>query len=178
MLKHEHVGEAFFDRDAATFILNEFSQAPEPSAAEQSLTVAAQSSAELIDCIGEAVGPNWTRLLSPEAPTSEMNRFTIETECQVDSIEDLDADQSHNVRVKLTNGHQYDVDVVVTAVGVDPSLSWIPDAVERCEDGGLRVDTFMQTNVGDVYAAGDCCTVDWGDEMAPHWFQMRLWTQV
>lgn len=34
----------------------------------------------------------------------------------------------------------------------------------------------MQTNIDNIYAAGDVCTVDW--PLAPHWFQMRLWTQA
>ena len=35
----------------------------------------------------------------------------------------------------------------------------------------------MQSSVPDVYAAGDACTIAWTDK-SPHWFQMRLWSQV
>ncbi|KAK2719290.1 hypothetical protein QYM36_004937 [Artemia franciscana] len=34
----------------------------------------------------------------------------------------------------------------------------------------------MLTSASDVYAAGDSCTVNW--DTAPHWFQMRLWSQA
>jgi NAD(P)H-nitrite reductase large subunit len=34
----------------------------------------------------------------------------------------------------------------------------------------------MQTNIKDVYAAGDCCSAGW--EKSPYWFQMRLWSQA
>lgn len=34
----------------------------------------------------------------------------------------------------------------------------------------------MLTSENDVYAAGDVCTVGW--DVAPRWFQMRLWTQA
>ena len=34
----------------------------------------------------------------------------------------------------------------------------------------------MQTNIHDIYAAGDSCTASWS--LAPHWFQMRLWSQA
>jgi small subunit ribosomal protein S18b len=34
----------------------------------------------------------------------------------------------------------------------------------------------MLTNLEDVYAAGDVCSVGW--KIADHWFQMRLWTQA
>lgn len=29
-----------------------------------------------------------------------------------------------------------------------------------------------------IYAAGDCCILDWGGKEHPHWFQMRLWSQA
>lgn len=35
----------------------------------------------------------------------------------------------------------------------------------------------METNLPDVYAAGDVCFADWGSH-SKHWFQMRLWTQA
>lgn len=34
----------------------------------------------------------------------------------------------------------------------------------------------METNIQDVYAAGDVCCASWN--LAPHWFQMRLWSQA
>ena len=34
----------------------------------------------------------------------------------------------------------------------------------------------MQTNIPDVYAVGDACSVAW--KTSPHWFQMRLWNQA
>lgn len=36
----------------------------------------------------------------------------------------------------------------------------------------------MQTSQPGIYAAGDSCTATWAAEDSPHWFQMRLWTQV
>lgn len=43
-------------------------------------------------------------------------------------------------------------------------------------DGGIEVNSLMQTSVADIYAAGDCCTAAW--DWAENWFQMRLWTQA
>ena len=34
----------------------------------------------------------------------------------------------------------------------------------------------MRTSVEHIYAAGDVCSASW--QLAPHWFQMRLWTQA
>jgi NAD(P)H-nitrite reductase large subunit len=44
------------------------------------------------------------------------------------------------------------------------------------EDGGIKVNSKMETSLKDVYAAGDSCTASW--DLAPHWFQMRLWSQA
>ena len=37
-------------------------------------------------------------------------------------------------------------------------------------DGGINVDSTMQTSIADVYAAGDVCNASW--EHAPHWLQV------
>lgn len=39
------------------------------------------------------------------------------------------------------------------------------------EDGGIMVDSEMRTNIPDVYAAGDVCTVHW-DPWPQMWFQV------
>ena len=177
VLKHGHIGEAFFDRHTAGFLLEGLSKrpasVPPPSAKPTSIL---ESSAE--DCLGEAVGPNWIQKISMSSSSHHETHVTLETECQVASIEDLPEDAVHRVRVVLTNGRVYEVDVVIAAIGVDPFLPWIPTEVQRGVDGGLLVDRNMRTNNEDIYAAGDCCTVDWGSDRSPHWFQMRLWTQV
>ncbi|KAL3311874.1 Pyridine nucleotide-disulfide oxidoreductase domain-containing protein 1 [Cichlidogyrus casuarinus] len=46
------------------------------------------------------------------------------------------------------------------------------------KDGsGLCVDECMETSVEGVYAVGDAAFASWTNK-APHWFQMRLWTQA
>lgn len=79
--------------------------------------------------------------------------------------------------VRLSNGESYEADVVISAVGVEPSVEWVGEGVERGEDGGLLVGGDMRTSADGVYAAGDACTVRAGTH-GPQWFQMRLWTQV
>lgn len=68
-------------------------------------------------------------------------------------------------------------DFVISAIGVEPATEWLPAALARAPDGGLLVDGQLRTSDPSVWAAGDCCTVEEG-AMGPHWFQMRLWTQV
>lgn len=109
----------------------------------------------------------------------------LESECQVSSIASYDdiehsnvkKNEKWNINVKLTNGNEYGCDVVICAIGVKPYLPWIPNEIKKSEDGGIAVDENMETNVREIYAAGDACTVEWA-EISQHWFQMRLWTQV
>jgi len=50
-----------------------------------------------------------------------------------------------------------DADVVVMAVGVRPNVELAKDAgIELGESGAIKVNSRMQTNVPNIYAAGDC----------------------
>lgn len=104
------------------------------------------------------------------------------------------------VYVELTNGEIYGADLIVSAIGVDASFhpgrvvagdnngddaglserktilgASFAIAAERL-GGGLLVNEQMQTDLADVYAAGDCAYANW--DWAPTWFQMRLWSQA
>lgn len=82
------------------------------------------------------------------------------------------------VYIQLSNGKIYGCDFIVSATGVVPNTqSFVLCApFETAEDGGLLVNSNMQTNIEDIYAAGDVCTTGW--DPAPHWLQMRLWSQA
>ncbi|CAH8627872.1 unnamed protein product [Dicrocoelium dendriticum] len=95
------------------------------------------------------------------------------------------------VYVELTNNDVYGCDLVVSAVGVEASFQPNRSAVAVTTDqffgapfslaspsdgGGVLVDDQMQSDVPNVYAAGDCSYANWA--WAPHWFQMRLWSQA
>lgn len=68
-------------------------------------------------------------------------------------------------------------DLVVSAIGVRPNVPAGDVEWRLADDGGLLVDDVMAAaGVDDVHAAGDACTAGWPP--APHWFQMRLWTQA
>ncbi len=57
--------------------------------------------------------------------------------------------------VKLSNGQTLNVDLVISATGVKPTIGFLQDSGIRCLQGVLT-DEHMQTNVPGVYAAGDC----------------------
>lgn len=58
------------------------------------------------------------------------------------------------LKVKLDNGHELVADLVISATGVKPNIDFL-DGSGIATDTGVLVDERMQTNVPDVYAAGD-----------------------
>lgn len=61
-----------------------------------------------------------------------------------------------HVLVQMSNGQQQTVDVVYSALGVDPRVSLARSLGIRLDDrDGILVDAHCRTNVPDVYAAGD-----------------------
>jgi NAD(P)H-nitrite reductase large subunit len=57
--------------------------------------------------------------------------------------------------VKLSNGQTLNVDLVISATGVKPTIAFLQDSGVRCLQGVLT-DEHMQTSVPGIYAAGDC----------------------
>lgn len=59
--------------------------------------------------------------------------------------------------VKTKNGLEIVTDFVIVATGVKPNVEIAVDAgIELGENGAIKVDKHMQTNIKDIYAAGDC----------------------
>lgn len=72
--------------------------------------------------------------------------------------------------VKTANGKEIEADFVIVAAGVKPNVEIAKEAgIEIGETGAIKVDKKMQTNMNDIYAAGDCvekmqmvsCTPTW-----------------
>lgn len=134
---------------------------------------------------GAALGPDWHRNFNISTERSNQSKVTVEYGCEVKNLicgenheNETDTD-SWPVYVELTNDKVIGCDLVVSATGVIPNSDIFVSGNERLEvgdDGGLKVDSKMETTLADVFAAGDICSVSW--ELAPHWFQMRLWTQA
>jgi len=57
--------------------------------------------------------------------------------------------------VKLRSGEEIEAELFVIAVGVRPNVGWLRDS-GLVIDRGIVVDEHLQTNLEDVYAAGDC----------------------
>lgn len=92
--------------------------------------------------------------------------------------ESKDTDNNYNVFVRLTTGETIGSDFVVSATGVLPNISVKLKGEKKfdlCPGGGIYVNENMQTNIDDIYAAGDVCTPSW--PQSEKWFPMKLWTQ-
>ncbi|MDA9207564.1 FAD-dependent oxidoreductase [Octadecabacter sp.] len=67
----------------------------------------------------------------------------------------------------LSDGTELDVDFAIVGVGIYPASVLAQTAGVACADG-IVTDTFGQTSIPGIWAAGDCATLDW------HGAQIRL----
>ncbi|MED4534888.1 CoA-disulfide reductase [Metabacillus fastidiosus] len=59
-------------------------------------------------------------------------------------------------QVKTDKG-TYPTDLVLIAVGIKPETKFLKDSgIIRSDNGAIVVNAYMETNVADIYAAGDC----------------------
>lgn len=202
-VKDNSIGSTFFDPGAAEFFLPHLFQ--EKCSKEDGLvkrikyTVAESNNSKQIsnpDIPGLALGPDWSSNISMKGNSPKSHDVHIEYNCEVQNIYDRDEFITKNLEetkldinlhddpklwpvfVKLTNGKIYGCDFVVSATGVVPNTKPFlsNNEISLADDGGILVDDQMRTNIPDIYAAGDVCSAGWNH--APHWFQMRLWTQA
>lgn len=129
---------------------------------------------------GSALGPNWHSLYKLSGQRHENLPATVNIHYETE-IQDITVNASADefpVKVTLQNGTVIQCDFIVSATGVTPNLEFRiePTGFVFGNDGGIRVNEFMESSIGQIYAAGDCCTAGW--KWSKWWFQMRLWTQA
>lgn len=149
------------------------------------------------DSRGGAAGPDWTRRLHRnQSSKGRRFRLRVRTDASLTRVERATrggADDSKRTRgpyvAVLGDGERIEMDVLVSAVGVDPAprVQWLPEgSFPRGADGGVAVDRAFRTmgpHGHDVFAAGDCASCELregrsGGAAAVPWFQMRLWSQA
>ncbi|MGL5718614.1 MAG: CoA-disulfide reductase [Paraclostridium sp.] len=60
----------------------------------------------------------------------------------------------------ITNKGEYDADLVIVATGVRPNTAFLKDTdMNMLPNGAIIVDEFGKTSIEDIYAAGDCATI-------------------
>jgi NAD(P)H-nitrite reductase large subunit len=80
----------------------------------------------------------------------ETKGVTVYTSTRVEAIE-----RAAPLAVRLSNGKQLAVDLVISATGVRPNIGFLEGSGITCLQG-ILTDDRMQTNVRGIYAAGDC----------------------
>ena len=70
-------------------------------------------------------------------------------------VEAITPGAGQTLDVKLSGGQTLNVDLVISATGVRPTIAFLQDSGVRCLQGVLT-DEHMQTSVPGIYAAGDC----------------------
>ncbi|MFX1294722.1 MAG: NAD(P)/FAD-dependent oxidoreductase, partial [Promethearchaeota archaeon] len=66
--------------------------------------------------------------------------------------------------VKLADGREYKADIIIMAIGVKPNIDLAKKSGIKVKRG-ILVNEYMQTNIDDIYAAGDCAEYNgrvWG----------------
>ncbi len=61
--------------------------------------------------------------------------------------------------VILKDGKKISASLVIVAVGVRPNIELVKNTPIKTNKG-ILVDAFLQTNIKDIYAAGDCCEAE------------------
>lgn len=85
----------------------------------------------------------------------ERNEVLVKTGCKVT---ELQTENGRIAKVVLTDGSVTEAlpaDILINSAGIAPATAFI-DTVEKAGNGAIYVNERMETNVSDVYAAGDC----------------------
>ena len=63
--------------------------------------------------------------------------------------------KGENVLVKTSGGAEVEAELVISAAGVRPNADFLEGSGVKLVEGGIEIDEYMQSSVGDIYAAGD-----------------------
>lgn len=99
----------------------------------------------------------WSKKLDEESSrvvvgVLEKNGVTIKTEEEPDHMESEGGKLS---AVVTKSGHRYEADVVGVGIGIKSDFSWLDGSGIEISKG-IVTNEYLETNVADVYAAGDC----------------------
>ncbi len=61
----------------------------------------------------------------------------------------------------VTDKGSHEADLVVLCIGFIPSTSLVKGKLDTLPNGAIIIDEYMRTSVKDVFAAGDCCVVEY-----------------
>ncbi|XP_046469448.1 pyridine nucleotide-disulfide oxidoreductase domain-containing protein 1 [Neodiprion pinetum] len=179
VIKDKHISATFVDPGAAEFFQNKLTQRNDKSECDRVVKRMKYTVSEgQVTKGGAALGPDWHSSCNVKGTSVASSKVQVEYECEIIGVS---SEQQRNeewpIYAELTNGKIIGCDFIVSATGVVPNstLNGLEE-LNKGGDGGILVDSKLQTSEKDLFAAGDVCTVNWN--LAEHWFQMRLWTQA
>lgn len=177
VIKDNYISSTFVDPGAAQF----FKKRLEGSSDKPKKTIVKRMTYAKEDVLsgiqkGAALGPDWHRKIDISGYQSN-HSLNIHYNSEVNDVH-LTTNEDFPLRVTLSNGEIIYCDFLVSATGVEPNIKSIlsDNLFDISQDGGIKVNEMMETNISNIYAAGDVCSADW--KWASNWFQMRLWTQA
>ncbi len=96
-----------------------------------------------------------------EEITNVVHKYLVEEGIDIHVSEGVTKILGENGQVTgvATDKAEYQADLVIMSVGVRPNTSFANDKLEKLRNGAIVVNKKMETNIEDVYAAGDCATV-------------------
>ncbi|KAJ2950747.1 hypothetical protein O0L34_g9007 [Tuta absoluta] len=183
VIRDDYISATFIDPGAAEFFQNTFKNKPteEESPKHTLLRRHVFSEEDTLvalnkDLKSAALGPDWFRKLEGVKSDTGEQELEIVYKVEIKSVTKTQ-NKEYPLEVKLTNGRVVECDFVVSATGVEPAVNFQWDQEpKKGPDGGLAVNEYQETSIRDVFAAGDVAHAAW--QHAPHWFQLRLWTQA
>ena len=177
VVRDKYISSHFVDAGAAEFLLNEIKdgQRKEESKPAQTLRYTLSNPRQVGETSGCALGPNWHRGLQLRSEVENVGKMVnMEFQCEIEDIyteKPTGEIEDWPIYVKLTNQKIFGCDFVVSATGVCPVVPVTDVPFMLGDDGGVLVNDAMETNLPDVYAAGDVCKINW--DVPFHWFQVN-----
>ncbi|CAH0557780.1 unnamed protein product [Brassicogethes aeneus] len=169
IIKDKHISATFVDPGAAEFFQTSLTKTD----TEKIVSKRMRYSEEDFRKSGAALGPDWYKNLTIKGGSNTPTKLKVHYQSEIESIQS----KNDNLVVKLTTNEEIFCDLVVSATGVNPSTNYtIKNSLKLSNDGGILVNEYMQSNIPNIFAAGDICTTNFPP--AKHWFQMKLWTQA
>ncbi|KAJ8724918.1 hypothetical protein PYW07_015876 [Mythimna separata] len=181
VIRDDYISATFIDPGAAEFFQNTFKNKelqPDQKTVLRRHVFSEEDQVVSLnkDLKSAALGPDWYRKLEGIKDDKGVQELETIYKVEINSIEET-SNKEYPLEVVLSNGRTIECDFLVSATGVEPAVnfSWDIEPLKGPE-GGLAVNEFQETSIENVYAAGDVAHAAW--DHAPHWFQLRLWTQA
>lgn len=90
---------------------------------------------------------------------NELSKHGIDVHTNT-TVDELQVENGKITEVKLSNGSVIPCDYLLMGIGGKPNTSMLASkGAETIRNGALKVNAKMETNLADIYAAGDCASI-------------------